>query len=47
MPRTFESVSLALADMPWVSVDEAAGDFDLLASVAAADLRPSAARSTA
>ncbi|MEV5200585.1 Lrp/AsnC family transcriptional regulator [Streptomyces sp. NPDC053720] len=38
-PRALESVSIALADMPWVfSVDETAGDFDLLASVAAADL---------
>ncbi|MFE6955763.1 Lrp/AsnC family transcriptional regulator [Streptomyces sp. NPDC057696] len=38
-PRALESVGTALADMPWVfSVDEATGDFDLLASVAAADL---------
>ncbi|MEU9998364.1 Lrp/AsnC family transcriptional regulator [Streptomyces sp. NPDC050848] len=44
-PRALESVSIALAGMPWVfSVDEAAGDFDLLASVAAADL-PSLGRS--
>lgn len=38
-PRAVESVGAALADMPWVfSVDETAGDFDLLASVVAADL---------
>jgi len=38
-PRALESVSAALAAMPWVfSVDETAGDFDLLASVVAADL---------
>ncbi|GGY16177.1 Lrp/AsnC family transcriptional regulator [Streptomyces tanashiensis] len=44
-PRSLEAVSHALADMPWVfSVDETAGDFDLLASVAAADL-PSLGRS--
>ncbi|MFF7456554.1 Lrp/AsnC family transcriptional regulator [Kitasatospora sp. NPDC008115] len=44
-PRALESVSRALAGMPWVfSVDETAGDFDLLASVAAADL-PSLGRS--
>ncbi|WP_078868317.1 Lrp/AsnC family transcriptional regulator [Streptomyces sp. NRRL F-5727] len=44
-PRALEAVSLALAGMPWVfSVDETAGDFDLLASVNAADL-PSLGRS--
>ncbi|MDQ8704961.1 Lrp/AsnC family transcriptional regulator [Streptomyces sp. LHD-70] len=44
-PRAVESVGAALAEMPWVfSVDEVAGDFDLLASVAAADL-PSLGRS--
>ncbi|MFF6896679.1 Lrp/AsnC family transcriptional regulator [Streptomyces hydrogenans] len=44
-PRALEAVSLALAGMPWVfSVDETAGDFDLLASVTAADL-PSLGRS--
>ncbi|MFH8259256.1 Lrp/AsnC family transcriptional regulator [Streptomyces roseolus] len=44
-PRALETVSLALAGMPWVfSVDETAGDFDLLASVTAADL-PSLGRS--
>ncbi|MFF1260451.1 MULTISPECIES: Lrp/AsnC family transcriptional regulator [unclassified Streptomyces] len=38
-PRAVESAGAALADMPWVfSVDETAGDFDLLASVVAADL---------
>ncbi|MGA5196555.1 Lrp/AsnC family transcriptional regulator [Streptomyces exfoliatus] len=44
-PRALESVGSALADMPWVfSVDEVAGDFDVLATVAAADL-PSLGRS--
>ncbi|MFH8734505.1 MULTISPECIES: Lrp/AsnC family transcriptional regulator [unclassified Streptomyces] len=44
-PRAVESAGAALADMPWVfSVDETAGDFDLLASVVAADL-PSLGRS--
>ncbi|MCX4399458.1 Lrp/AsnC family transcriptional regulator [Streptomyces sp. NBC_01767] len=38
-PRALDSVGAALAGMPWVfSVDETAGDFDLLASVVAADL---------
>ncbi|WP_329116841.1 Lrp/AsnC family transcriptional regulator [Streptomyces sp. NBC_01465] len=38
-PRAFDSVGAALAAMPWVfSVDETAGDYDLLASVAAPDL---------
>lgn len=38
-PWAMESIGAALAGMPWVfSVDETAGDFDLLASVVAADL---------
>lgn len=44
-PRDLEAISIRLADMPWVfSVDETAGDFDLLASVVGADL-PSLGRS--
>ncbi|MGV2915880.1 Lrp/AsnC family transcriptional regulator [Streptomyces alfalfae] len=38
-PQRFDAVSRALAQLPWViSVEEVAGDFDLLLAVTAADL---------